>query len=222
LTLNGMDTPYVPMRLEYLDPQTLKPNPLNPRSHPPMQRRALSDILDGVGMIQPVLLNERTGQLIDGHMRVEEYLERNQDQIPVIVVDLSEEEERQALFWLDRIGEMRNIDPQAEKLLQSSLENENGYVRRLLELAADPSEQLEDADRAKPQRFEDNLGVGLNPGERFDYVVLLFKTEVDWAAAEEHFMLESQYDPLNPYNETRVVRQGRVIDGGKYLNRILE
>ena len=223
MTSSSMETPHIPMRLEYLDPQTLKPNPLNPRSHPAMQRRALSDIFDGLGMIQPVILNERTGRLIDGHMRVEEYLERNQEEIPVIVVDMSEEEERHALFWLDRIGEMRNIDPQAETLLQMSLESENEYIGRLLELASDPSEELiEDVEEAKPQRFEDKLGVGLNPGERFNYVVLLFKTEIDWAAAHEHFDLQPEHDPLNPYSESRIVRMGRVVDGGRYLNRILE
>ena len=81
------DSPHVPMRLEYLNPSTLQPNPLNARLHPAKQRRALADIFDGIGMIQPVIFNERTGKLIDGHMRVEEYIERNQEEMPVIVVD---------------------------------------------------------------------------------------------------------------------------------------
>jgi hypothetical protein len=215
------DSPHVPMRLEYLDPVTLEPNPLNARTHPAKQRRALADIFDGIGMIQPVIFNERTGRLIDGHMRVEEYIERNQEEMPVIVVDLPESEERQALFWLDRIGEMRSIDPQAEQLLQLSLDDENEYLKRLMEEVDDPILEAEEDYEPNDGNWIDKVGVGLNPGERFSYVILLFRTELDWAAAQEHFKLGPERDPLNPYSEGRV-QPGRVVDGGKYLNRTLE
>jgi hypothetical protein len=218
-TNNFGGVPEVPMRLEHLDPKTLKPHPMNPRSHPSRQRRALGDIMDAVGMIKPIIFNERTGRIIDGHMRVEEFLERNADSIPAIVVDLPEEEESQALYWLDRIGELREINPEINTLLSSSLDNESEYLQRLSEAhLEDANALLGDEDFGESAGFEDKHGVGLNLGERFNYVVLLFKTEIDWYAAMEHFDIKQVKDPLNPYSHQRV-GVGRVIDGGAYLNR---
>jgi hypothetical protein len=207
----------VPMRLEMLDPATLTPHPLNPRSHPARQRRALADIMDAVGMLKPIIYNERTGHIIDGHMRVEEFLERNADTIPAIVVDLPEAEESAALYWLDRIGELRDIDPDANTLLLSSLNTESEFLQRLTEQHQEESDALLEDGEEEGDFAEDLRGVGLNLGERFNYVVLLFKTELDWYAAQEHFNIEQERDPLNPYTHTRV-GIGRVIDGGKYLN----
>lgn len=47
----------------------LKPNPANWRQHPSHQREALEGILDQVGWVQRVIVNERTGNTIDGHLR---------------------------------------------------------------------------------------------------------------------------------------------------------
>jgi hypothetical protein len=213
--------PPVEMRLEHLDPKTLKPHPMNPRSHPARQRRALGDIMDAVGMIKPIIFNERTGRIIDGHMRVEEFLERNEDSIPAIVVDLPEDQESQALYWLDRIGELREINPDINTLLNSSLDNESEYLQRLSEAhLEDANAIIGDQDNTEFS-YEDKHNVGLNLGERFNYVVLLFKTELDWYSAMEHFDIEQVKDPLNPYSHQRV-GVGRVIDGGKYLNRTVK
>jgi hypothetical protein len=218
-TLNMGGVAEVPMRLENLDPSTLTPHPLNPRSHPARQRRALADIMDAVGMLKPIIYNERTGHIIDGHMRVEEFLERNADSIPALVVDLPEEDEMQALYWLDRIGELREIDTEVNMVLQSQLDTESEYLQRLSEMHLEDGDGLLGEEPNEAAFSEDKRGVGLNLGEKFNYVVLLFKTDLDWFAAQEHFDIKQERDPLNPYTHTRV-GIGRVIDGGKYLNQV--
>ncbi len=45
-------------------------NPSNPRIHPQKQRDAVAASIDTLGMISPVVVNRRTGYLIDGHERV--------------------------------------------------------------------------------------------------------------------------------------------------------
>ncbi len=44
-------------------------NPRNWRIHPLSQQDALKGILEEVGWVQQVIINKRTGNLIDGHLR---------------------------------------------------------------------------------------------------------------------------------------------------------
>ena len=55
-------------------PDQLLANPSNWRNHPKAQREALREVLDSVGYVAQVIVNQRTGQLVDGHLRVEEAL----------------------------------------------------------------------------------------------------------------------------------------------------
>lgn len=42
-------------------------NPQNWRIHPKLQQEALDEQMQEVGWIQPVIINQRTGNLVDGH-----------------------------------------------------------------------------------------------------------------------------------------------------------
>jgi S-adenosylmethionine:tRNA ribosyltransferase-isomerase len=55
-------------------PDQLLANPRNYRTHPGSQAEALRGVLGSVGIVQNVIANERTGYLIDGHLRVMEAL----------------------------------------------------------------------------------------------------------------------------------------------------
>ncbi len=60
------------------DPQTLVAHPENWRAHPRNQRRAMAGVLDHVGWVQDVIVNRRTGRILDGHLRVALALERGE------------------------------------------------------------------------------------------------------------------------------------------------
>ena len=51
-------------------PERLVANPLNWRIHPPRQHAALAGALASVGWVQQVVVNRRTGFVVDGHLRV--------------------------------------------------------------------------------------------------------------------------------------------------------
>ena len=51
-------------------PDQLLANPANWRIHPKAQQQALAGSLDVVGWVAPVLVNRRTGYVVDGHARV--------------------------------------------------------------------------------------------------------------------------------------------------------
>lgn len=85
-------------------------NPLNMRTHPAGQKRALTGSLNTLGWIDVVLENEVTGNLIDGHERIELALENEDADVPYILLHLTPEEEYQALLIFDEIGTMAFSD----------------------------------------------------------------------------------------------------------------
>ena len=60
-------------------------------------------------LLATVVVNVRTGHIVDGHARVEEAIARGET-VPVTHVDLSQEEEDLVLATLDPIGAMANTD----------------------------------------------------------------------------------------------------------------
>lgn len=87
-----------------MNPNEIKQNPNNYRFHPEPQRRMMDGTFEEIGWIQAVIINKTTGNLIDGHMRVQMAIEKGEEKIPVIMVELSEEEENKALASFDPIG----------------------------------------------------------------------------------------------------------------------
>lgn len=99
-------------------PDQLAANPKNWRVHPKHQQAALKGALDSLGWIQNVIVNQRTGFVVDGHARIALALRHNQAEVPVTYVDLSEAEEALALATLDPISAMAGADKdQLEALL---------------------------------------------------------------------------------------------------------
>lgn len=91
-------------------PDQLLANPLNWRVHPKEQVDALEGLLSQVGWVQRVIVNKRTGHVVDGHARVALALRRSEPTLPVLYVDLSEAEERLVLAAIDPIGGMAGAD----------------------------------------------------------------------------------------------------------------
>jgi DNA modification methylase len=71
----------------------------------------LTGVLTDVGWVQRVVVNQRTGHLVDGHLHAE--LARKQGAatpVPVVYVDLSQEEELAILATLDPLAGMAEAD----------------------------------------------------------------------------------------------------------------
>lgn len=83
-----------------VDPKTLLDHPSNYKVHTSEQRRAMEVILNDVGFVSDVLVNRRTGRILDGHLRAEIARDRNQ-LVPVRMVDISEEDEVKYLATID-------------------------------------------------------------------------------------------------------------------------
>lgn len=136
-----------PLRLEYRLPEELESNPLNWRTHSPAQETSLREALADVGWAGALLLNERTGRLIDGHLR--KRITPGQP-VPVLIGSWSEEQERKILATLDPIGAMAGIDSEKLVDLLGSVEIEADVEKRLREMIATgpPAESDPDAEAA--------------------------------------------------------------------------
>lgn len=120
-------------------------NPLNWRTHPEFQRRALNGILSEVGWVTGVIENATTGNVIDGHARIGEALAQNENTlVPFIRVQLSEEEEKKVLAVLDPIGALAGTDDERLRELSSILEFESDALSELVRHKAVTELNLDD------------------------------------------------------------------------------
>ena len=91
-------------------PDQLLANPMNWRIHPKHQQDALQKVLDEVGWVDDVIVNKRTGFVVDGHLRVTLAMRNDEITVPVKYVDLNDEEEMLVLATFDPVSAMAGTD----------------------------------------------------------------------------------------------------------------
>ncbi len=132
-------------------PTSLVPNPQNWRTHPKAQHDALAAVLDGVGWVQDVIVNRQTGHIVDGHLRVDMAIARQEPTIPVVYVDITGEEERLILATLDPLAAMAVANKDMLKNLLQGLEGSaNGVQGLLAQVAQQQKVVLEKAGLTDP------------------------------------------------------------------------
>ena len=112
-------------------------NPLNYRKHPQRQRDAVNASLRELGWISTVVENVTTGNVVDGHERIWQALQRNED-VPYLQVELSEAEERLALAVFDPLTNMAETDAD---ILNALLQDVNTGEAALQALIAELAEK---------------------------------------------------------------------------------
>lgn len=95
----------------------LNPAPYNPRAISPASRDALAASLDRFGLVQPIVWNERTGNVVGGHQRLAILAERGLEETEVVVVDLDEEDEKALNVALNSPGLAGDFTAELQPLL---------------------------------------------------------------------------------------------------------
>jgi len=163
-------------------PKDIAPNEKNWRLHPQAQRSALQRSLDEVGIVDSVLVNKRTGKLVDGHLRREVALDRGES-LEVVEVDMDSRQEAMAILVTD--GFLSAIHEAAEAPFElpdsvSGGESDGGSSFR-----PDPSDSIAGFDAAPI------IGVRLGA---FKFSV----TESDWAHWLSEMRLEMGSEMATP------------------------
>lgn len=73
----------------------LKPAPYNPRKSNEKQEADLKQSLEKFGVVEPIIFNKQTGYIVGGHFRVRELKKLGYKEVECVVVDLSEEDEKE-------------------------------------------------------------------------------------------------------------------------------
>ena len=107
-------------------------NPLNFRLHPDNQQQALAGAIDDIGFIRSVTVNQRTGRVVDGHLRVTLAARSGVETLPVEYVDLDEAEEAQALLSLDPIAAMAASDKAKLDELMRAVQSDDERVQTMI------------------------------------------------------------------------------------------
>lgn len=110
----------------------LKPHPKNWRTHSRFQQDVLRGLLAEVGMAGAVLARELPDgslQLIDGHLRAETAPSAT---IPVLVLDLDEQEAEKVLLTHDPLGSLAGVDETKLSELLEEVGSESMAVKELL------------------------------------------------------------------------------------------
>ena len=125
----------------------LIPNPKNWRTHPIAQQDALKGILAEVGFAGAVLareLDDGSLMLIDGHMRAET---TSNQEIPVLVLDVTEAESDKLLATFDPIAALAESDAAAlDSLLRNVDTGSEALQKMLADLAEDAGLYVDDKE----------------------------------------------------------------------------
>ena len=138
----------MPLEFIYLDPKDIRMNAKNWRIHPRRQRQAYNAFKEKIGWAGAVLINKATGNLLDGHMRVDEALKNKEPKVPCLLGCWTEQEENLILQSLDPLGALASTDKEAlaslteaNKKRLGDIQNDN--IRKLAQLTQDLKQHAE-------------------------------------------------------------------------------
>ncbi len=116
-------------------------NPKNWRTHPPAQAAALRGLLEEIGYADAILARElEDGRLmiVDGHLRASSTPD---DEVPVLVLDVSEAEADLMLATLDPLAAMAGMDAGAMRTLLAAVATSSDAVSSLLSALMDRAKE---------------------------------------------------------------------------------
>ncbi len=148
-------------------------------------------LLQEVGYVDALIAREtpRGLELIDGHMRSEETPDM---EVPVLIVDLTDDEIDKVLVTLDPVAAMAKSDAQLLSTMLEGIETQNADLRRFIVDAAaeleDDADSVDDASDEDANR--DVPGMALEPHEHYDYLVVLCTTTHEWNVLLDKLGLE--------------------------------
>jgi hypothetical protein len=213
-----MDIPVHCAHTALVDPNTLKPNPVNPNRHSAHQIQLLASIIQEQGWRNPVTVSKRSGLIVRGHGRLEAALLIGCATIPVDEQGYgSEAEELADLLADNRLSELAELDeddlrrvlksigdadPSFDIELTGFMEDE---IRKLMEDEATPEEELETIPRMECQAFEHH-----------DYLVFMFHDLRDWMQALQ--LMGVREVDYSISRRTKKIGLGRVLHGKRLLD----
>lgn len=185
----------------------VKPNPSNPRTIKDAKfKKLVQSIKDFPQMLElrPIVV-DKDYIVLGGNMRLKACIAAGLKEIPILIADQLTEEQKAEFIIKDNVGFGDwDWDVLANEWPVDKLEEWGLDVPSLDEFTGVEEQEIE---------FSEYLD------EANNYVVLLFRSEVDWLSAQTHFGLKSVHSQRangKPWSKGI----GRVINGAEYLKSI--
>ncbi len=174
--------------------EELLDNEKNWRLHPYAQTQAIGESLERVGIAAALIAyhSERNGgklTLIDGHAR-----RGHQAEWPTLILDVNDEEADLLLLTLDPMTGMADSDPEALLALIAQIGGTGTPALEdlLLQLARDAGEAAAEAGSVAAAQSAGPPEMELQPFEHYDYLIVLFRSSLDWGQAKERLGLKKE------------------------------
>ena len=193
---------------------SLVPHPDNWRRHGPDQTAAMRGLLARLGYVNAILireLDEGTYQILDGHMRVD--LSQGAPDVPVLVLDVTEDEASLILATHDPVGDLALPDAEYSDALARAVWTDNEAINTVLRelLAHDRRDDGEPPPQAQTPHYE----LAPLPYEHYDYVVVLARNTMDFHRL--CFLLELQQLDYSVPKGAKKIGLGRCVDAEKLI-----
>lgn len=82
------------LQISYVSPESINPAAYNPRTIDEASFHGLVASVRTFGLVDPLIVNQRTGNLVGGHQRLKAALHLKLEQVPVVFVDVDEATEK--------------------------------------------------------------------------------------------------------------------------------
>lgn len=188
----------------------------NTKKHDETQIKNVAESIKKYGWVQPIVI-DNDGTIVIGHCRALAAEKLGMEEVPCVVVSDLTEDEINALRIVDN---KTNESPWDFDLLSAELP-EIDLSDFEFDFGIDDEEKNEIVEDEAPEvEFSEILG------EENNYLVLQFKTDIDWLNAQSIFGLETvkSYSTRKDGKVAKSMeRKGiaRVLDGAKVLNELL-
>lgn len=202
------------LKIEYVPIDSIKPYTGNAKLHPPEQIEQIKESIRRVGFRDPI--GVWNGEIVEGHGRHLAAQELGMTEVPIIRLDDLTDEERRAYA-----------------LIHNQTTMNSGWDISLLDIELGDITDidmsafgfgLDEEEKKRPEKPEVEFTEVL--GEENNYLVMQFKTDIDWINACSLFeigqakALSTRKDGKLTKSMTRI-GMARVLDGAKALAKLV-
>ena len=197
------------MKVKQINIDKIIPYHNNPRKNQAIDKVASS--INEYGFQQPIVVDSNMVVIV-GHTRLLASKKLGLKKVPIAIADLSKSQAKAYRLADNRTNEDSSWD---EELLKGELLDLEGL------LSSTGFEDTELEKLLEEPKPEDNADIVFSEeiGETNNYVVLVFKNDIDWLSAQTHFNLQT-VTSKRQNGKAWSKGIGRVLDGAKYLTEL--
>lgn len=184
IDVNKLVTETKPMLLTELKAATYNPRKIHPQKY-----KSLKKSIQHYGILEPLLVNKRTGNtIVSGHQRLRVATELGLETVPAQIIDVDVATEK-----LLNVG-MNNATGENDKEKMTNVFKDLISSGLDLDISGFRSDEISNMVATPEDIEEDDPEYPITPyfGEKYNYVVIFTKNEVDWTYLRNALGIESK------------------------------